>query len=104
MGNRRTEMVRACVDAGTAVLTAVALLAVPGEPTGMLAAGPDGVTGGMENRSSLHLAGAFRDGRSGPSTSQIIPDRKAFPLSRSTIRVTLDEGPRLVAAMYTISV
>jgi hypothetical protein len=28
---------------------------------------------------SLHLASAFRDGRSGPSTSQIIPDQKALP-------------------------
>lgn len=32
---------------------------------------------------SLHLASAFRDGRSGPSTSQIIPDQKAFPHFRS---------------------
>ena len=30
---------------------------------------------------SLHLASAFRDGRSGPSTSQIIPDQKALPHS-----------------------
>jgi hypothetical protein len=30
---------------------------------------------------SLHLVSAFRDGRSDPSTRQIIPDQKALPRS-----------------------
>ncbi|WP_422774881.1 DNRLRE domain-containing protein [Plantactinospora sp. WMMC1484] len=45
-----TATVRSCLAAGVAVLTAVALSGVPGEPAGYLAAGPDGVTGGVQSR------------------------------------------------------
>jgi hypothetical protein len=36
----------------------------------------------LTNPGNLHLADAFRDRRSGPSTGQIIPDQKALLLSR----------------------
>ncbi len=43
-------------------------------------------------RASLHLAGAFRDGRSGPSRGQIIPDRRHFHIFDHEARQPLMTG------------
>ncbi|MDG4797820.1 DNRLRE domain-containing protein [Micromonospora sp. WMMD1082] len=45
-----TATVRSCLAAGVAVLTVAALAGLPGEPAAFLAAGPDGVTGGVQSR------------------------------------------------------
>ncbi|WP_245603461.1 DNRLRE domain-containing protein [Salinispora cortesiana] len=46
-----TAAVRSCLVVSVAVLTVAGLAGVPGEPAEFLAAGPDGVTGGVESRS-----------------------------------------------------
>nr|WP_192772146.1 DNRLRE domain-containing protein [Plantactinospora soyae] len=54
----------AAVRLGLALVTAVALIGIPGEPLGYLTAGPDGVSGGVQNQSdeALSLAAARRSG------------------------------------------
>ncbi|SCL24446.1 Repeat domain-containing protein [Micromonospora inyonensis] len=52
MASRRTATVRSCLAVGAIVLTAVTLGGITGEPRVHLAAGPDGVAGGVENRSN----------------------------------------------------
>lgn len=51
MARRMTAAVRSCLAVSVAALTVAGLASVPGEPAEFLAAGPDGVTGGVENRS-----------------------------------------------------
>lgn len=51
MACRMNATVRSCLAAVSVVFTAVALFGVVGEPTAYLAAGPDGVTDGVESRS-----------------------------------------------------
>lgn len=51
MARRMTAAVRSCLAVSVAVLTVAGLASVSGEPAEFLAAGPDGVTGGVESRS-----------------------------------------------------
>ncbi|MFD6692689.1 hypothetical protein [Micromonospora aurantiaca (nom. illeg.)] len=72
MARRVTATVRSCLAAGVAVLTAAALAGVPGEPAEFLAAGPDGVTGGVESRTDEAVS--LRAARESGKPVELLPD------------------------------
>ncbi|MGC4771915.1 DNRLRE domain-containing protein [Micromonospora sp. DT44] len=94
MARRKTATVRSCLAAGVAVLTAVALAGISGEPAEYLAAGPDGVTGGVENRSdqAVSLRAARETGKPVRVDSLTSETAEVFALPDGQFRAELAAG------------
>ncbi|MDG4837003.1 hypothetical protein O7631_10790 [Micromonospora sp. WMMD967] len=98
MAGRKTATVRACLAAGVAVLTAVALAGISGEPAEYFAAGPDGVTGGVENRSDEAVSSrtARKTGKPVQVKSLTSETTEVFALPDGQFRAELSLGPTRV--------
>ncbi|WTI19309.1 hypothetical protein OG886_20250 [Micromonospora zamorensis] len=98
MAGRKTATVRSCLAAGVAVLTAVALAGISGEPAEYLAAGPDGVTGGVENRSdeAMSVRTARKTGKPVQVKSLTSETTEVFALPDGQFRAELSLGPTRV--------
>ncbi|MFF0254225.1 hypothetical protein ACFYPW_17185 [Micromonospora zamorensis] len=98
MAGRKTATVRSCLAAGVAVLTAVALAGISGEPAEYLAAGPDGVTGGVENRSdeAVSVRTARKTGKPVQVKSLTSETTEVFALPDGQFRAELSLGPTRV--------
>ncbi|MEU5942369.1 hypothetical protein ABZ807_25035 [Micromonospora sp. NPDC047548] len=94
MARRKTATVRSCLAAGVAVLTAVALAGISGEPAEYLAAGPDGVTGGAENRSdeAVSLRAARETGKPVQIKSLTSETTEVFALPDGQFRADIATG------------
>ncbi|MFC4018900.1 hypothetical protein ACFOW4_13235 [Micromonospora sp. GCM10011542] len=94
MARRLTATVRSCLAAGVAVLTAVALSGVPGEPAEWLAAGPDGVTGGVEVRTdeAVSLRAARETGKPVQVMSLTSETAEVWALPNGSFRAELSLG------------
>ncbi|MEU0958299.1 DNRLRE domain-containing protein [Micromonospora aurantiaca (nom. illeg.)] len=94
MARRVTATVRSCLAAGVAVLTAAALAGVPGEPAEFLAAGPDGVTGGVESRTdeAVSLRAARESGKPVQVKSLTSETTEVFALPDGQFRAELSVG------------
>ncbi|MFJ2085284.1 hypothetical protein ACI2KV_06575 [Micromonospora chokoriensis] len=98
MAGRKTATVRSCLAAGVAVLTAVALAGISGEPAEYFAAGPDGVTGGVENRSDEAVSSrtARKTGKPVQVKSLTSETTEVFALPDGQFRAELSLGPTRV--------
>ncbi|MGA4726322.1 hypothetical protein ACPB67_02785 [Micromonospora taraxaci] len=98
MAGRKTATVRSCLAAGVAVLTAVALAGISGEPAEYFAAGPDGVTGGVENRSDEVVSSrtARKTGKPVQVKSLTSETTEVFALPDGQFRAELSLGPSRV--------
>ncbi|MGW3892017.1 hypothetical protein ACWD69_25280 [Micromonospora chokoriensis] len=98
MAGRKTATVRSCLAAGVAVLTAVALAGISGEPAEYFAAGPDGVTGGVENRSDEAVSSrtARKTGKPVQVKSLTSETTEVFALPDGQFRAELSLGPSRV--------
>ncbi|MFG1839507.1 hypothetical protein ACGFH8_13840 [Micromonospora sp. NPDC049175] len=98
MAGRKTATVRSCLAAGVAVLTAVALAGISGEPAEYLAAGPDGVTGGVQNKSDEAVSArtARKTGKPVQVKSLTSETTEVFALPDGQFRAELSLGPTRV--------
>ncbi|MEU7588568.1 DNRLRE domain-containing protein [Micromonospora sp. NPDC049230] len=98
MAGRKTATVRSCLAAGVAVLTAVALAGISGEPAEYLAAGPDGVTGGVQNRSDEAVAAQTARSTGKPVWVKSLTSEttEVFALPDGQFRAELSLGPTRV--------
>ncbi len=94
MARRVTATVRSCLAAGVAVLTAAALAGVPGEPAEFLAAGPDGVTGGVESRTdeAVSLRAARETGKPVQVKSLTSETTEVYALPDGQFRADISAG------------
>ncbi|MEV1286104.1 DNRLRE domain-containing protein [Micromonospora sp. NPDC049679] len=89
-----TATVRSCLAVATAALTAVALFGIPGEPADIVAAGPDGVTGGVEDRSDefVSLRTARKTGKKVQVKSLTSATTEVYALPDGQLRAEISAG------------